>query len=158
RAFSAVISIMTVVLGIGVMVTEIFAPQIVRAYFHDFTPQQQELCVYLTRILLPAQIFFYVGGVVSAVLQSRRMFPIPALAPIFYNVFIILGGLVLGPRLGIKGLAWGALAGAFVGPFLINAIGTRRAGVGYRPSFDVHHAGFREWVRLSIPLMLGVSL
>ncbi|MGC2329377.1 MAG: lipid II flippase MurJ, partial [Candidatus Sulfotelmatobacter sp.] len=31
-------------------------------------------------------------------------------------------------------------------------------GTGYRPSFDVTNPAFQEWVRLSIPLMLGVSL
>jgi len=52
----------------------------------------------------------------------------------------------------------GAVVGAFVGIFLINAFGAARVGVGYRISFDVRNAAFREWVRLSIPLMLGVSL
>jgi len=45
-----------------------------------------------------------------------------------------------------------------VGPFLINAIGAARIGTGYGPSFDTGNPAFREWVRLSIPLMLGVSL
>ena len=46
----------------------------------------------------------------------------------------------------------------FIGTFLINAIGARRAGTGYKISFDSRNPAFREWVRLSIPLMLGVSL
>jgi putative peptidoglycan lipid II flippase len=37
-------------------------------------------------------------------------------------------------------------------------IGAARIGTGYRPSFDVGNPAFREWVKLSIPLMLGVSL
>jgi putative peptidoglycan lipid II flippase len=37
-------------------------------------------------------------------------------------------------------------------------IGAARIGTGYRPSFDVMNPAFREWVRLSVPLMLGVSL
>jgi putative peptidoglycan lipid II flippase len=37
-------------------------------------------------------------------------------------------------------------------------IGAARIGTGYRPSFDVTNPAFREWVKLSIPLMLGVSL
>ena len=49
--------------------------------FPKFTAEQMELCVYLTRILLPGQIFFYAGGIVSAVLLSRRMFLYPALSP-----------------------------------------------------------------------------
>ena len=116
------------------------------------------MCVYLTRILLPGQIFFYAGGIVSAVLHSRRMFLYPALSPVFYGSFIILGGLIGAHRYGIAALAYGALVGSFVGPFLINAFGAAKAGLRYEWSFDWKNPQFREWVRLSIPLMLGVSL
>jgi putative peptidoglycan lipid II flippase len=123
-----------------------------------FSDAQIDLCVHLTRILLPAQIFFYVGGVVSAVLLSHRLFLFPALGPLLYNVFIILGGVVGGHRMGIAALAYGALAGSLVGPFLASVIGAAKIGTGYKPSFDVTNPAFREWVKLSVPLMLGVSL
>src|SRR5260370_39644250 len=126
--------------------------------FSKFTPEQFALCVHLTGILLPAQLFFYVGGVVSAVLLSRRMFLLPAIGPVIYNGGIILGGLIFSHRLGIASLAYGAVAGAFVGIFLINAIGAARTGVVYRISFDFRNAAFREEVMLSISLMLGVWL
>jgi len=158
KTFSAIITIMTAVLGVGIILAEIFAPQLDRLMFSKFQPKEFALCVHLTRILLPAQLFFYVGGVVSAVLLSRRMFLLPAIGPIIYNAGIILGGLLFSRRLGISALAYGAVAGAFVGIFLINAIGAARLGVGYKLSFDVRNAAFLEWVRLSIPLMLGVSL
>lgn len=158
KTFSVIITVMTVVLGIGTVLAEIFTPQIERHLFHGFAPAQLDLCVHLTRILLPAQIFFYVGGVVSAVLLSRRLFLFPAFGPLLYNVGIILGGLLLSSRIGIASLAYGALAGAIAGPFLVNAIGAARIGTGYNISFDVRNPAFKEWVRLSIPLMLGVSL
>jgi putative peptidoglycan lipid II flippase len=50
------------------------------------------------------------------------------------------------------------VGGAFVGPFLMNAIFARRAGAHYRVIFDWHDRGLHEWVRLSLPLMAGVSL
>jgi len=156
--FSIIITVMTAVLGIGTILAEIFTPQIERHLFSGFSPEQLELCVHLTRILLPAQIFFYVGGVVSAVLLSKRLFLLPAFGPLLYNVAIIGGGLLFSRSLGIASLAYGALAGSFLGPFLINAIGAARIGTGYRISFDVRNPAFREWVKLSIPLMLGVSL
>ena len=158
KAFSVVITLMTTVLVIGIALLEVFTPQIERLIFPRFSAEQLQLCVYLTRILLPAQIFFYVGGVVSAVLLSRRLFLFPALGPILYNVFIILGGVVLSGRLGIASLAVGAVTGGFLGPFLINAIAASKTGIGYQVTFDHRDPGFREWVRLSIPLMLGVSL
>jgi putative peptidoglycan lipid II flippase len=158
KTFSVIITVMTLVLGIGVILAEIFTPQITRLMFHSFKPEQLDLCVHLTRILLPAQILFYVGGIVAAVLSSRRLFLFPALGPLLYNAFIILGGVTLSHSLGIASLAYGALAGTFVGPFLVNAIGAARVGTGYRISFDVGNPAFREWVRMSIPLMIGVSL
>jgi putative peptidoglycan lipid II flippase len=158
KTFSIIITVMTVVLGIGTLFAEVFAPQIERHLFSGFNPDQLSLCVHLTRILLPAQIFFYVGGVVSAVLLSRRLFLFPAFGPLLYNVAIILGGVLFSYRLGISSLAYGALAGAIFGPFLVNAIGAARIGTGYRISFDIRNPAFREWVRMSIPLMIGVSL
>ncbi|MGH9555413.1 MAG: murein biosynthesis integral membrane protein MurJ [Terriglobales bacterium] len=158
KSFSVILTVMTVALTVGVVLAGVFARPIERVIFPDFTDEQLDLCVALTRILLPAQIFFYAGGVVSAVLMSRRMFLYPALAPLLYNVGIILGGVFLGPRLGVAGLAVGAVVGCFAGPFLINALGAKAAGVRYRPSWDISEAGFREWIALTIPLMLGVTL
>ncbi len=158
KTFSIVITVMTSVLVAGTVVAEIFTPQFAAWMFHGFTPDQLQLCVHLTRILLPAQIFFYVGGVVSAVLLSHRLFLLPAFGPLIYNVAIIAGGVIAGRQMGIASLAYGALAGSIAGPFLINAIGAAKIGTGYRPSFDLKNSAFREWVRLSIPLMLGVSL
>src|ERR1700758_4020610 len=131
KTFSIIITVMTTVLIAGTIVAEIFTPQFAGWMFHGFTPQQMQLCVHLPRILLPAQIFFYVGGVVSAVLLSRRLFLFPAFGPLLYNVAIILAGALFSRSLGISSLAYGALAGSFLGPFLINAIGAARIGTGY---------------------------
>ena len=155
RAFNAIITIMSAVLVVGTVLMEIFTPQIVRLAFHDFSSDQVALCVHLARILLPGQIFFYAGGVISAVLLAKRMFLYPALSPAIYNIFIIAGGLIGARTLGISALAYGALAGAILGPFLINAVGAAQGGLGYRFSFDWHNQGFREWVKLSIPADAG---
>src|SRR5437763_7135618 len=65
KTFSIIITVMTAVMVVGTILTEIFAPQFVTWYVGPtrthagFSPEQIELCVHLTRILLPAQIFFY---------------------------------------------------------------------------------------------------
>ena len=158
KTFSVIITVMTVVMTVGVIVAEIFAPQLDRMMFNKMKPAEFALCVHLTRIVLPAQLFFYVGGVVSAVLQSRRLFFLPAFAPMVYTLGIIFGGILFSHRLGIASLAYGAVVGSFLGVFLINAIGAARTGIGYQISFDVGNPAFREWIKMSIPLMLGVSL
>jgi putative peptidoglycan lipid II flippase len=158
KTFSIIITVMTAVLIVGIILAEIFAPQLDRMMFKGFNEEKLALCVHLTRILLPAQLFFYVGGVVSAVLLSRRLFFLPAFGPLIYNLGIIFGGMLLSHRLGIASLAYGGVAGSFLGIFLINAIGAARIGAGYSISFDIRNPAFREWARLSVPLMLGVSL
>lgn len=158
RAFSIILTVMTAVLTVGVVLGAVFARPIERVIFPKFTEEQLDLCVSLTRVLLPAQIFFYAGAIVSAVLMSRRYFLFPALGPLLYNVGIILGGVLLGSRLGVASLAVGALAGCIAGPFLVNVLGAARAGVSYRASFAVRDPVFLEWLRKSIPLMLGVTL
>lgn len=158
KTFSVIITVMTTVLVAGIVIAEVLAPQFVHLIAPHFSAEQTRLCVFLTRILLPAQIFFYVGGVVSAVLLSRKLFLIPALGPLLYNMAIILGGVVGARHIGIASLAYGAVAGSFLGPFLINAIGASRTGIRYRPNFDLRDPAFREWVAMSVPLMLGVSL
>ena len=151
RVFNTTITIMTAVVLVGTIVLQIFTPQIERLIFPRFSPDQLDLCVHLTRILLPGQIFFYAGGIVSAVLLSKRMFLYPAFSPAFYNVFIILGGLLGSRSVGISSLAYGALIGSVIGPFLINAVGAAQGGLRYGFSFDWRNPGFSEWVRLSIP-------
>jgi putative peptidoglycan lipid II flippase len=158
RTFSVVISVMSALLAGFIIAAEWFTPEFTRWWFSGFNDAQMQLCVSLTRVLLPAQLFFVIGGVTSAVLLSRRMFLLPALAPVIYNTGIILGGVLGSHRYGISALAYGALAGAFAGPFLINAFGAGRTGIGFHFSFQMRHPGFREWIALSVPLMLGVSL
>ena len=69
------------------------------------------LSVPLTRILLPAQMFFFLGGLMMGVLYSRKQFLIPALGPVIYNSGIIFGGVALHRWLGIHGLVWGGHRG-----------------------------------------------
>lgn len=158
RVFSIVATFMAVVLTAGVILGEIFAPQILHLYVPEFSPAQLAQCVYMTRILLPAQLFFCLGGLLSATLYTRGAFLIPAMAPLVYNTGIILGGIVLGRWMGIPSLAVGATAGAVLGPFLLPLWGSLRKGLQYRPLFDFSHAEFRRWIKLTLPLMIGVSL
>jgi putative peptidoglycan lipid II flippase len=73
-------------------------------------------------------------------------------------VCIILSGILAARRFGITSLAFGVVAGLFIGPFFLNAICARRTGFHFRPSLDINNPAFREWVRLSVPLGLGVSI
>ncbi|GAC1355839.1 MAG: murein biosynthesis integral membrane protein MurJ [Acidobacteriaceae bacterium] len=157
RALSIILNTMVLVLGAAVLLAEIFTPLFTAIYF-DPASAEGQLCTRITRILLPAQLFFFAGGVLASVLLVRKQFSYQAVSPLIYNVGIICGGVLLARRMGVASLGVGALAGAMLGPFLINAVGAWRAGVRYRPLLDYRHPGLREWVRLSLPLMLGVTI
>jgi putative peptidoglycan lipid II flippase len=158
RSLSVILTTMYLVLGTAIVLAEIFAPVYVRWWFNGFDAQKAALCISLTRILLPAQLCFFAGGVFGAVLMVRKQFSVQAVAPLIYGLGTIVGGLLLVKRIGVSSLAYGTVAGAILGPFLLNAVFARRAGTRYRMILDWHDQGLREWVRLSLPLMIGVSL
>jgi len=158
RVMSVIISVMLVVLGGALLIAELLAGRFVQWYFAGYSPEKAALCTHMTRILLPAQMMFFVGGVLSAVLLVRKQFAYQALSPLIYALGIIVGGLLLHRSLGVTSLAVGATAGAFAGPFLLNAVGAHRAGVRFRFDLEWGNRGLHEWVRLSVPLMLGLSL
>jgi putative peptidoglycan lipid II flippase len=112
----------------------------------------------LTRILLPAQLFFFAGGVFGAVLLVRKQFTVQAVAPLIYSAAPIVGGLLLVKQIGVSSLALGSVGGAFFGIFFLNWFFAHRAGMHYRPALDWHDEGLREWVKMSLPLMAGISL
>jgi len=158
RVFSTVITLMSLVLVTFVAVGEIFAPQLVQLIAPGFDPAQKARVVFLTRLMLPAQVCFYLGSILSAVQYAKGQFVVPSLAGIIYNVAIILGGVLLSPRIGITGFALGVLAGVLAGNLLLQIYGARRAGARFRPNLNLAHPGFRLFVKLTIPIMLALSL
>ena len=160
RALSNILNVVGVGLLIAILAGELLAPLYVQYKFHNFngSPQTAALCVRMTRILLPNQLLLLAGGVFGARLLSRKIFVYQALQPLLYNGGIIVGALLLGRSLGIYALAVGAAAGALLGFFLINLLGARRIGMRWTPSFNLRHPTLREWVRLSLPLILGQSI
>ena len=93
-----------------------------------------------------------------AVQFAREKFLIPALAPLLYNTFTIIFGLALNAFMGIEGFAWGVLAGAFTGNFLLQYFGAKRIGLKIYPSINVKHPEFIRYLILTLPLMLGLTM
>jgi putative peptidoglycan lipid II flippase len=158
RTLSVVLVAMTVVLGAGILLAELFAPAYTHIFFGKLDPATSALCTHLTRILLPAQLFFFAGGALGSRLLVRKIFLYQAVTPIIYNLGIILGGVLLSHRIGIDSLAIGVLGGALIGSLVINAVGALRSGMRFYPVLNLRHPAFIEWLQLSLPLMIGVSL
>jgi putative peptidoglycan lipid II flippase len=158
HVFSTVITSMDIVLAVGVIIGEFFAPQLVRVIAPGFHGAQRARVIFLTRLMLPAQFFFYQGGILSAVQYAKTRFVLPSLAPVVYNACIITSGILLARDIGITGFAIGVLVGAFTGNFALQVYGARRVGARFRPNFDVRSADFKLFLKLSIPIMLGLSI
>jgi len=158
RVFSIVVSFMGLVMIAVVILAEIFAPKIVSLIAPGFGVVEKEHVVSLTRLMLPAQFCFYMGGILSAVQYAKNRFIVPSLAPLIYNIGIILCGVLLSSRLGITGFAVGVLVGAIVGNFLLQVYGAKRAGAKFFFSLNIGHPGFILFVKLAVPIMLALSL
>jgi len=164
KTFSIVATV-TFLIGTGfVVLAEIFTPQFVRLLNPGYSLQKIALTVPLTRIVLPAQVFFLMGGLLMGTQNARGMFKTAALAPSIYNIGIIVGALVFVPLLTghvahpIAGLMWGALLGAFIGNFLFQLIPVVRLGLHFRPSLQVTYPGAVKIWKMMLPILLGVSL
>jgi putative peptidoglycan lipid II flippase len=161
KVFSIIATFIFIVLGTAIILCEIFARPLVGLVALGFARQHPELLditVRMTRIVLPSQIFFFMGGLIIASLYARQHFLAPAVGPIIYNIFIIAGGLFLAVIVGIAGLTWGALVGAFVGNFLLQLIAVRKIGVKFKPSLNLRHPGVVKVGKLALPVILGLSL
>ena len=160
KTFSVIATVMGIVVTAFILVTEVFARQLVpHLSAPGFTSSiQLDKVASLTRIVLPSQFFFFIGGLMMGTLYSRGQFVSPGLGPSIYNIGIMLGAVILGERFGIAGLCWGALCGAFAGNFLMQLIVIARIGAHFRPSLDIHDPGaIRVW-KLMAPVIFGLSL
>lgn len=120
------------------------------------SPELLENSVSLSRILIPAQIFFFAGSLFTAVQHVQSRFFLPALSGIIYNLGIILGGLV-GHAYGAQGFAYGALIGSGLGNFLLQWWGARQANLKWKLDFNFLDPKFLRYLYLTIPLILGLG-
>ncbi len=158
HVFSTVMTFMGGLLTILIVIGEIFAPQLANLIAPGFAAPERERLIFLTRLMLPAQFCFYQGSILSAVQYAKGRFLIPSLAPVVYNVMIVIGGVTLASRYGMTGFAIGVLAGALLGNFLLQVYGAIRVDARFRPNLNLRHPGFILFLRLSVPIMLALSL
>ena len=141
KTFGRIVTLVAISITGIIIVAEILAWPIGRLLAPKFSDEALAQMVPMTRILLPAQWFFFVGGLIIATLQSRDRWLIPGIAPLVYNAGIIVGAVFFGHKIGTVAMTWGALIGAFLGNFLLPLWDLQRSGVRWRLGF--HRADFR---------------
>ena len=161
KAFWAVARPLTIGIVLLVIVAMPLVEPLLRIVEPGFTEAQVAEAGRLTRIVLPAQIFFVLGQLLTAWQFAREKFLIPTMGPIVYNLAIIAGGLLGGVGRedpSATGFAWGALAGAFLGIFALQAWGAWREGLRLPGERIRRHPAVPRYFALAVPLMLGQSL
>ncbi|MGY1740468.1 MULTISPECIES: murein biosynthesis integral membrane protein MurJ [unclassified Blastococcus] len=131
------------------------APLLTRLYGISGDPEQVELANWLARILLLEIVFYGIGALAQAVLNSRGVFGPPAWAPVLNNVVVIVTGVVfmaasdgeLEPGTISPGLVWllgvGTTLGIAVQALVLLPL-LPRAGVPLRPRWNLRETGLRE--------------
>ncbi len=147
------LNFLALILGVVGLLMFIFAPWIMRFITPGFNEAQMAQVVNLSRIMFLSPIFLGISSIFSSILQSFRRFFVYALAPIFYNLGIIIGALFFVPYLGLVGLAWGVVLGSFI--HMMIQIGPSFAtGFRYHFGFDLKSRNFREVIRLTGPRII----
>lgn len=112
--------------------------------------------IFASRVLLLSPIFLGISNFISSITQMHKRFLIYALSPIVYNLGIIIGIIFLYPLLGINGLIYGVVIGAFMHlmiqvPFIINK------GVFPHIKFNIDWSSIKRVVLVSLPRTLTLS-
>ncbi len=150
-----VVSIGLAIFLFAVAVVGIFATKIYSVIAPGYGPTGSAEIAFLARILFAAQGFFVVSYVLTGVLESSRRFLVPALAPIFYNLGIILGTVILTPRLGLTAPAIGVVIGAFA-HFIIQYPLSRKLGFRFTWDFKPDD-GVKKIGQLALPRVVDLA-
>jgi putative peptidoglycan lipid II flippase len=162
RLASHVINIVTAATAALCVIAFIFAPLLVPLLAPGLGKdigRHDELtgeAVTLTRIMLLSPLLFAVSGMVTGILNGRQRFLLPALSPMLYNLAIIFGAVFLADRWGVKGLAYGVVAGAAL-HLLVQVPGLFQERMKWQPGFGRADPAVREVARLMGPRVIGLA-
>lgn len=155
---SSVINIGMLVFAVLTIPILIFSAQICRLIAPGFNETQIAEMIIFTRIMLLAQVFpLIIGNFLTGILQSFKHFLIPSLAPVVYNLGIILGILLLTPFFGLYGPVFGVVLGAILF-MLIQLPLTRSLGYRHFWHLNLNDAGVREVGKLMLPRTFGLAV
>ncbi len=139
----------------------IFAPQIMKLVTPGFPDVKMKATVALMRIMFLSPLFLGISAVFGGILVSFKRFLIYALAPIMYNIGIIIGAVYLVNFFGVSGLAWGVVLGAGM-HMILQYLAVKSIGFSYQMEnikSIFKNKDVRRIIRLMIPrsLAMGVS-
>lgn len=135
----------------------ILMPWLAKLVAPGFDAEALRTLTMLSRIMLVQPIIIGVSNMFSSVTQMFKKFFVTALSPVFYNLGIIFGIVVLYPLVGLKGLAYGVILGAIF-HFAIQIPVLVEHGFMPRFTWDINFRDIKSIVLTSIPRTVGLSM
>jgi len=154
RLASAVLTWSVLSVAVVAVLAFVFAGPLTDLMVGEMAPEFRRKTVDLMRLLLLSPIFLGLGIAAKGILEAQDQYLYPALAPLVYNVGIILGGLLLADRIGIYAFGVGVVVGA-VGHLAIQIPAVLRSGLRFRPTLDPRTDGLGTVWSLLLPRVLG---
>lgn len=152
---SAVMNQLPLFLAIISSLLIIFAPQVVAVITPGFAAAVQAEIVWLMRIMLLTPMILGLSTAISGTLQCFDRFLVSSLAPVFHNLGVIIGIVILVPWMGLIGLAWGMVLGAIM-HLTIQLPSFFSLRAGQPPTFAWRHVGLKRLLALATPRSLTV--
>jgi len=134
----------------------IFTPAIVSVIAPGFSSHKKDLAIMLMRIMFLSPIILGASNTISGILQVFHRFLVTALAPLLYNLGIIIGILFFVPKFGIAGLAWGVVFGGVL-HLLVQLPSLFFSGFKYKANFNYKDPGVTKTIKLMVPRSLGLG-
>lgn len=157
RLAERVFSVIGAVMALLCVVLFFAAPALIPLTVPGFAGEKLTLTISLARVMLLSTFFLACSAVLGGVLQATRRFVAFSLAPVFYNIGIIIGVLLFVPNFGPIGLAWGVVVGAAL-HLLTQASVALRLGLERIPVPSFRHPGVKRILALMAPRTAGLAV
>lgn len=151
-----VISIGLLVVLVCLAILFFLMPYLMKLLVPSFNEYKRIETVTLARWLLLSPVFFTISYFIGGILNSHKRFLAYSIAPLVYNLSIIFAVLIFADRLGVKGVAIGVIAGAFL-HMLIQLPAAIKVGFSPAVIFNFKSAGLRKIARLMVPRAIGLG-
>jgi putative peptidoglycan lipid II flippase len=149
-----VLTLSVSVMAVASVLLFFLAPATIAIIAPGFDAATQALYLELFRLMLVTPILFAASITLGEILVAERRFVFYALAPILYNVGIVVGTVTLHDRIGIYAAAVGAILGAAL-HLGIRVVGMFRSSVRMRPRLRLRMPALHEFLRLMVPKMIA---
>lgn len=143
----SLLNLLSIIMAIVGVVIMVFAePLLKHVVAPNMSPEQLHNAVTIMRFIALNPLLFTLSGILTSVEQTFGRFFFYAMAPLFYNLSIIISIYVFKSNMGIVGLGLGALIGALL-QLLVAGMGLFGSGFRYWPRIRWKNPDFRLILR-----------